>query len=129
MSQKYTILYGVGPRKYLDLMPDIYASFTAFRFSWFRILVNSQSAWKYIFTLNLLNTFGIDIQDFFTTFGMAGGCYRLKIIFLFIFPRATPGLSTSFIIYRFYQIYIYTKGSIDKSFINETFLVRGKIEI
>ena len=124
-------------------MPDIYASFTAFRFSWFRRLVNSQSAWKYIFTLNLLNTFGIDIQDFFTTFGMAGGCYRLKkfeifkknffyvlkIIFLFIFPRATPGLSTSFIIYRFYQIYIYTKGSIDKSFINETFLVRGKIEI
>ena len=72
MSQKYTILYGVGPRKYLDLMPDIYASFTAFRFSWFRRLVNSQSAWKYIFTLNLLNTFGIDIQDFFTTFGMAG---------------------------------------------------------
>ena len=46
---------------------DIHASFTAFRFSWFRRLVNSRSAWKYIFTLNLMNSFGID--TFFTSIG------------------------------------------------------------
>jgi len=50
-------------------------------------------------------------------------------LFFYLFFHGKPGLSASFIIYRLYQIYIYTKGSIDKSFINETFLVRGKIEI
>ena len=43
---------------------DIHASFTDFRFSWFLRLVNSRSAWKYIFTLNLMNSFGIDYHTF-----------------------------------------------------------------
>ena len=51
--------------------PDIHASFTAFRFSWFRRMVNSRSAWKYIFLLNLLNSFGIDEHTFFTAIGTA----------------------------------------------------------
>ena len=39
----------------------------AFRFSWFRRLVDSHSAWKYIFTMTLLDAFRIDIHTFFTS--------------------------------------------------------------
>jgi hypothetical protein len=49
--------------------PDIFSSFMAFRFSWFRRLVGSHSAWKYIFTTTLLDAFRIDIQTFFTSMG------------------------------------------------------------
>ena len=49
--------------------PDIAASWKAFKFSWFRRLVTSESAWKNIFILNLTKTCNLSLNSFLCTLG------------------------------------------------------------
>ena len=50
--------------------PDIQSSWLSYKFSWFRRLAKSTSAWKKIFELNL-ETIGINLNMFYTTLGIS----------------------------------------------------------
>ena len=49
--------------------PDISSSWTSFKFSWFRRLVHSHSAWKDIFSLNIEENFNLNLEDFCSNVG------------------------------------------------------------
>jgi hypothetical protein len=49
--------------------PDIFSSWTSFKFSWFRRLVHSHLAWKEIFILNIEENFNLNLDDFCLSLG------------------------------------------------------------
>lgn len=49
--------------------PDLITSWQAFKFSWIRRLITSKSSWKQIFTLNLSNSYNINLDHFLTSIG------------------------------------------------------------
>ena len=49
--------------------PDIFSSWTAFKFSWFRRLVHSHAAWKDIFILNIEENFNLNLDEFCSNVG------------------------------------------------------------
>ena len=49
--------------------PDIFFSWTAFKFSWFRRLVHSHAAWKDIFSLNIEENFNLNLDEFCSNVG------------------------------------------------------------
>ena len=49
--------------------PDIFSSWTSFKFSWFRRLVHRHSAWKEIFILNIEENFNLNLDDFCLSVG------------------------------------------------------------